>query len=141
MRGHTLVELATVLLLMSVAGASLAPAARRYRDRAAVVAAREITVGLVAEARLAAMAAGAAWVHLDADSGRARALTADSLLSDADLADELGVVVELGGGRRATEISFNALGLGRMSSETVVFRRGEATATLVVSGLGRTRRQ
>jgi len=114
MRGYTLIELVVVLALAAFATTSLAPAARRYRDRAATIAA-------------------APW--------RVWSEVGDSLIEVVGLESDLGVTVELSGGRMRSEIVYNALGLGRVASETLVFRRGDSAATLVVSSLGRVRRR
>jgi type II secretory pathway pseudopilin PulG len=139
--GHTLLELAVVLALASVATTALTPAARRYRNRAAVLAAREVTVGHIAEARLAAMATGRARVAIEATTSLVRSMVGDSVVSSTDLSADLGVSVEWNGARATTEIDFNALGIGVFASETVLFRRGDEVATLVVSSLGRATRR
>lgn len=141
MRGFTLIELAVVVALTAFAAASLAPAARRYRDRAAVLAAREAMVGVLAEARVTALASGEAHVSIESGPWVARSEQADSVLSVVRLESEWGVTVGLPGRRSSSRISFNALGLGRMASQTLVFRRGGASASLVVSSLGRVRRR
>ena len=141
MRGHTLVELIFVLLLVGVAVSSVAPTARKAQDRAAVVAAREMLVGLVAEARQAAIETGAAGVRLFEGGGVAEVVTAEAVLRRVALTSELGVSLELGGGRSDVELSYDALGLGRMASQTVVLRRGDAAAELIVSSYGRVRRR
>ena len=140
MRGHTLVELTFVLLLVSVAVSSVAPTARKARDRAAVVAAREMLVGLVAEARQAAIETGAASVHLLERDATAEVVSSGAVLRRIALITELGVSLELGGGRSEVELRYDALGLGRMASQTVVLRRGGAAAELIVSSYGRVRR-
>jgi type II secretory pathway pseudopilin PulG len=141
MRGHTLVELLFVLTLMGAAGASLAPSARRYRERAAVVAAREVLVGVLAEARVAAMESGAATVHISSDPGAAGASVGDSTIRFVPLGDEYGVALTLSRGQTEAEIHFDALGLGRVASQTIGFHRGAASAELVVSSYGRVRRR
>lgn len=140
MRGYTLVELAAVLLLLALAGAAVAPAGRRLRDRAAVVAARESVAGLVAEARASALAWGGSSVHLEADPWRAWYVAGDSVRRALALERELGVTVLLSRGRPSTEVRFDALGLGRVASETLRFARGEAVSGLVLSGYARVRR-
>lgn len=140
MRGHTLLELTVVLLLMTAITSSMAPAARRWQDRAAVVAAREIVVGLLSRARVEAMRSGSARVSIESGPARARALVADRVVDAAEVERDLGVRIELGGGRTSTVVAYDALGLGRMAAATLVFRRGDATASLVISGLGRARR-
>ena len=141
MRGHTLIELAFVLLLTGVATTSFAPAARRYRDRASVVSAREAVIGLFAEARSAAIAAGAASVRITSDPWIATAITEDSTLRTVRVGSDFGVVMELSGDRAETEVRYDALGLGRFASETLVFRRGRASTEVIVSSYGRVRRR
>jgi hypothetical protein len=141
MRGHTLVELVFVLLLTGVAVSTVAPAARRQGDRTAVVAAREAVVGLLAEARVAAMERGGARVRIVADSALAELHAGGSLVRSARLGAELGVAVSLGGTTREAELAYDALGLGRVASQTIVFRRGGESTELVVSAYGRVRRR
>jgi len=141
MHGHTLIELLLVLTLLGASTASLAPTARRYRDRSSVVAAREAVVGLLSEARLAAMEVGEARLALSGDASGARVLIGDSTVRAVDLAGEYQVSLELGGGRVDVDLVFDALGIGRMTAQTIAFRRGDAFAELVVSAYGRVRRR
>lgn len=145
MRGHTIIELSVMLSLAALTAASVAPAARGYRDRAAVIAAREAVVGLLAEARAAAMERGAGAVRLEGGPWRAwslvRGAAGDSILREVSLAGDLGVEVELPGGRASAEIAYGPLGLGRFANETLRFRRGRTTSGLVVSSYGRVRRR
>jgi type II secretory pathway pseudopilin PulG len=141
MRGHTLVEMLFVLTLLGASTASLAPTARRYRDRASVVAAREALVGILAEARLAAMESGGARVALHGAPWVASALIGDSTLRVVSLEGEYGVTLRLGGGDQELELAFDALGLGRMTARTISLDRGDASAELVVSAYGRVRRR
>ena len=99
------------------------------------------TVGLLSEARLAAIASGTARVTIAAAPWRVWSEVGDSLMTVAGLEMDFGVTVELSRGRLRTEIAYNALGLGRVASETLVFRRGDSVTTLVVSSLGRARRR
>lgn len=141
MRGHTLVELLFVLTLMGATTASLAPTARRYRDRASVVAAREAMVGLLAEARSAAMEVGDAALVIDAAVDLASSTTPDSTLRTISFATDFEVGLELSGGRSDVDLEFDALGLGRMTGQTIRFVRGGAASELVVSAYGRVRRR
>jgi len=141
MRGHTIVELLFVLTLMGATAASLAPTAGRYLERASVVSAREALVGVLAEARLAAMESGNATVRISANPWTAAATVGDSTVRALALGEEYGVVLSLGGGRSEAEIRFDALGLGRVASQTIGFSRGDASAELVVSSYGRVRRR
>jgi Tfp pilus assembly protein FimT len=140
MRGHTLVELLLVLFLTAVTAASVAPAARRQRDRALVVGAREAVVGLLAEARLAAVASGGASVRITVSAATAEALAGGLPLRTAALGAEFGVAVALSGAATEVELAYDGLGLGRMASQTITFRRGSEVAELVVSAYGRVRR-
>ena len=139
-RGYTLLELMAVLALFALVGASLAPAARRYRDRVAVLGARESVAGLIAEARVAALARGGAVVHVASEPWRAWSEGGQDTLRLTPLEEEWGVSVGLARGRHETRLVYDGLGLGRVASETLRFRRGEAEVGLVVSGYGRVRR-
>ncbi|MGE0160944.1 MAG: Tfp pilus assembly protein FimT/FimU [Gemmatimonadales bacterium] len=141
MRGHSLIELLFVMTLMGVAVTALAPAARRQRDRAQVVGAREAVVALLAEARTAAMERGSATVHVATDPAFAEGRAAGVPLRRVALADEFGVTVTLGGAASDADLSYDALGIGRLASQTITFRRGHSSSELVVSGYGRVRRQ
>jgi prepilin-type N-terminal cleavage/methylation domain-containing protein len=140
MRGYTLIELLFVLLLVGVTTASLAPYARRQRDRALVTGARESMVGLVAEARSAAVEAGGASVRIGADPPKAEVRSGARILRSTDIAEDYGVGVSLGGSGYV-EVAYDALGLGRVASQTIAFTRGNERAELVVSGYGRVRRR
>jgi len=140
MRGHTLLELAAVLLLLALACGAVMPAGSRLRDKAAVIAVRESVAGLVAEARTAAVAHGGADVHVASGPWRAWYATGDSIRRTISIESELGVSVVLARGRSSTEVHYDALGLGRVASETLVFRRGNQESGLVLSAYGRVRR-
>ena len=141
MRGHSLVELVFVVMLVSVAAASVAPAARRQRDRTMVVGAREAVVGLLAEARIAAIERGGASVGVYVDPARAEAIAGGVTLRRVGLAVDFGVTVALSGGASSADLSYDALGIGRVASQTITFRRGAEVAELVVSAHGRARRR
>jgi Tfp pilus assembly protein FimT len=140
MRGHTLLELVAVLLLLALAFGAAIPAGGRLRDRAAVIAARESVAGLVAEARAAAVAHGGADVLVESGPWRAWYVAGDSVRRTLPIESELGVSVLLGRGRLSTEVHYDALGLGRVASETLVFTRGGQQSGLVLSAYGRVRR-
>lgn len=141
MRGHTLVEMLLVLTLLGASAASLAPTARRYRDRSSVVGAREAVVGILSQARLAAMEAGEARVVLHGSPWTVSAVVADSTLRLVSLGSEYDVALTLNGGGSDLDLVFDALGLGRMTAQTIGFHRGDQSAELVVSGYGRVRRR
>lgn len=138
---YTLIEMIFVMLLMAVTALGVLPAARRLRDRMAVVGAREAVAGLFAEARVQALLRGGATVSLRSGSRRAWTRSGDSLIRSIDLEREFAVSVSIGRGRDSSDLSYDALGIGRVTSETLIFRRGREEATLVVSGYGRVRRR
>ena len=140
-RGYSLVETITVVTIFAMTVASLAPTARRYRDSSTVVAARESVVGLIAEARVRALGKGGIIVHLGGDPFRAWVTHGDSVVRVLSLGSDLGVTLDLTRGRTETRLAYDALSLGRVASETLTFRRGEAERSLVVSGYGRVRRR
>lgn len=135
-RGHTLAELTIVLLLLGMAGSALLPGARTASDRLAVVAAREAVATAVARARSGALLHGGATLRLSVPAGRVWVVAADSVLYARELRAELGVTIEIGAQDEA-ELAFDALGLGRRASRTVVLRRGRAEARLVIAAYGR----
>jgi type II secretory pathway pseudopilin PulG len=139
-RGHTLVELTAVLLLMALASSTLLPLARRTQDRSSVIAAREAVAGLVAEARIASVMFGGASVHFAARPWRAWSEAGGEVRRRVSLEEELGVSLVLTRSRVAAQIRFDALGLGQIASETLRFQRRDAEAGLVLSSYGRVRR-
>jgi type II secretory pathway pseudopilin PulG len=141
MRGYSLIELVLVMLLMTLTVATFAPAARRQRDRAGVVGAREAVVALIAEARSTAMERGTGSVHIAAAPPLAEARSGGAALRRIALGTEFGVALSLSGSDDEVDLTYDALGLGRLASQTITFRRGSAAASLVVSGYGRVRRQ
>ena len=134
-------ELLFVLVLTGTTIASLAPAVRRQRDRALVAGAREAVVGVLAETRVAAMASGGASVRITSVPARAEAFAGALALRSAWLGTDFGVDVSLSGAATEVELAYDALGLGRVASQTITFRRGGESAELVVSGYGRVRRR
>jgi Tfp pilus assembly protein FimT len=141
MRGHTLIELLFVLLLAGLTVASLAPLGRRYRDRESVVAAREAVVGLLGEARLAAVERGAGSVRIAPNPWHAVALAGDSIVRAVPLEAAFGVDMSFAGTSDSIEVGYDALGLGRVASQTLVFMRGNESARLVISSFGRVTRR
>ena len=136
--GLTVIELCVVLLLMGTALSALAPAARRQRDRMAVVSAREATVALVARARREARLGGGAALLVEREGGR---LWVESTAPSRDtlaLEERFGVRLELSSAR--ARLPFDAMGVGRLASRSLRFARGEASSGLSVSAYGRIRR-
>ena len=107
----------------------------------AVLGAREEVVGLLHRARQAAIARGGAELLLRADPPHADLLAGSDTVGVARLGDRYGVALTLSGGRPEALLAFGPLGLGRVASQTLSFRRGEAETRLVVSSLGRVARR
>jgi hypothetical protein len=138
--GYTILELLTVLVLLGLVLAALLTSARRQVDRMAVLGAREEVAGLFHRARSEAIARGGARILLTAEPARVELWAGEGVLALARLTDEYGVVLALSSGRPEVELTFDALGLGRVASQTLRFARGGAEVRLVVSSLGRVAR-
>jgi prepilin-type N-terminal cleavage/methylation domain-containing protein len=139
--GFTLLEVVATLLLLGMAMSMLLPAARRVRDRSAVVGAREAIVGMVSRTRAHALAGGGATLTLTSGSAEARIQSGDTILERIYVGRGFGVNVELSRGRDSASVSFDALGIGRVASQTVRLRRGDNEAALVISAYGRVTRR
>jgi prepilin-type N-terminal cleavage/methylation domain-containing protein len=133
--GHTLLELLVAMALVGLAGTAVLPAARRAADRAAVSGAREALAGLVARTRTEAMTSGGASLRARAADATVWVEVGDSVLGLRGLGEEFGVTLDVGAAE--AELDFDALGLGRRASRTLIVRRGLAEARLVVAAYGR----
>lgn len=140
-RGYTLIELSLVLVLTGVTCLALLSTAHQLRDRMAVVAAREAVAGLFARARVDALLTGGSVVHVRCVPSRAWVEGAAGAFASVELEKELSVTVTLGRGKTSADILYDALGIGRVASETMTFHRGRQHAKLIVSGYGRVRRR
>lgn len=139
-RGYTILELITVMALMGLVTAGLLPAARHQLDRMAVLGAREEVAGLFHRARAEAVSRGGSRLLLTTDPPSAELSAEGEVLARARLKEDYGVTLALSSGRTEAELVFDALGLGRVASQTLRFARGDAEARLVVSSLGRVTR-
>ncbi len=140
MRGVTLPELTTTLLILGVVASVTVPPARRLLDRAAVAGAADRYASVHEVARHTAIARGRnARYEVDRVAGR-MALS----VREAEGTWDTLRVFELGDVRVTISqptVTFNPLGMGAgASNTTVAFRRGEAAETLTVSRTGRLRR-
>jgi prepilin-type N-terminal cleavage/methylation domain-containing protein len=135
--GFTLLELIAALLIAAMTLSMILPAARRAVDRSAVVGARESIVGLVSRARAEARVGGGATLCLRARPAAAWIEVGAGRHEIVDLATEFGIDLRLSRNRDQVRLPFDALGIGRIASQTVTLTRGEATAGVVVSGYGR----
>lgn len=139
--GFTLLEVAVALCLMSLALSVVAPLARRTLDLWAVRAVRDGALAALHRTRMEARIRGGAILAVDGDAGTLEARVADSVLWRSRQPGEAGVRVSLPDGRTGVDLAFDALGLGIVTSRTLVFRRGEAEARLVISSRGRASRR
>lgn len=135
--GFTLLELSTVLFLLGISLSALLPAALYQSDRAAVLGAREEVAGFFHRARFEAVTHGGAILHLEIAPASVGLLFGGEMVERSDLGKEYGVALELSRGRSDADLHFDALGLGRVASQTLTFTRGEARALLVISAYGR----
>jgi Tfp pilus assembly protein FimT len=139
--GTTLVELLLALCLLGILTGLAAPAMGRGLDRFAARAARDELAAALSRTRSAAVALGGA--GLVVDPGRAvfwiRSATGDTVLSPVDLLARHGVGMEVGRAAGPFELTYDALGIGRMTSRTIRLVRGTAVATVTVSAYGRAR--
>lgn len=135
--GYSVLELATVLLLLTLLTGTVLPPLRRQVDRMAVLGAREEVAGLFHRARFEAVAMGSSGIHLDSGAASVTLSAGGEVLDHSGLADEYGVSLSLSSGHTQADLTFDPLGLGRVASQTLRFRRGRAEAGLVVSSFGR----
>lgn len=136
-----MLELVAALALLGLGVAELLPLARRQMDRMAVVAAREAVVGLFHRARMEAVARGGATLLLCAEPPRAELRVGDEVLDAEDLEGEYRVSLRLSRDRASRSLTFDALGLGRVASQSLAFRRGGEERRLLISSYGRVRRE
>jgi type II secretory pathway pseudopilin PulG len=138
MPGYTLLEAIFVVTLLAIGASVLAKTARRLSDLSAVLAAREEVVGAVLEARAGAVGRGGRSVVLT--GAPPSILLGPTARRSRRVLLSSGVSIDLGG-RDSTELRFDGLGIGRFASQTVVLRRGGASAAVVLSSYGRVRRR
>lgn len=138
--GYTLIELLLVLFLLGVLlSLALQPLAR-WRDQAAVHAAREELAAALAHTRITAISASGATLVLTPATGSFSTRTrAGTVGLPVDLQARYRVGVDAGAGDSVT-FHYDALGIGRLTSRTVTMKRGGARAGITVSAYGRFRR-
>lgn len=141
-RGFTLLELTVALALLSLLLGLGAPLWRGTVDHWAVRTVRDRVAAGVHRARLEGRLRGGSRFELDAAAGRLslHGTAPDSLLWEDESPREHRVRLVLPRGADQTRLRFDALGLGVVASHTLVFRRGDAEARLVVSSRGRVSR-
>lgn len=125
------------MALLGVALSVTLPVGRDAVDRWIVRAVRDQALAALHRVRMEARIRGGASLEVDGSTGTLTARAGDTLLWVRRDPAEAGVAVSLPDGSPHTEIFWDALGLGVVSSRTLVFRRGAAEARLVVSARGR----
>jgi type II secretory pathway pseudopilin PulG len=140
--GITLIELLFALVLATALGGVAAPRFSAALDRVAVSAATDSFAAQVTRARALALARGGARLMLDVRC-------ACSWLEDIDgrhaasevwFGSSYGVTLLVDGFRDTpVELSFDALGIGRLVNRTLRFRRGRIERRSTVSAYGRVR--
>ena len=113
------------------------PAGRNLLDWMAVVSAREVVVASIHRVRLEAVAGGGASLILTSAPPGIRVVAGSTRAVVEERALEDGVALRLSRERPVVELRFDAMGLGRVSSQTMVFSRGQVERFLVLSSLGR----
>jgi Tfp pilus assembly protein FimT len=139
--GHTLIELLVVFMLLALLFGMGVPHVGRWRDVAAVRAAREELAAHLAWTRVAAATHGGAALILDLPSGQYRVQLADGTTARrADPAARYGVMIEATTASDSLVLRYDAIGIGRTTGGTLRLRRGRAVAGLTVTPYGRYRR-
>ncbi len=137
--GFTLVELLLALLILAGLLTVALPPVGRWRDQAAVRAARDELASALSWTRLAAASRDGATLVLDPATGRFWTERAGERTPAVDLARRYRVRVEVGTGA-AVRFRYDGLGIGRLANRTVRIRRSDALAGLTVNSYGRVRR-
>ncbi len=138
--GYTLIELLLALILLGVILATAFPPAMRWRDRAAVLGARDELAAALSRTRVIAVSAAGATLVLEPASGRIRTRTdAGRVTHSAEVGRRYDVRLEAGDADSVT-FRYDALGIGRLANRTIRIRRRDAEAGLTVSAYGRFRR-
>lgn len=138
--GFTLLELATVMLLLGILFSVALPAVGRGRDTIAVRSARSDVLAAVSLARAAAPVHGGASIIFDTDSGTVRVVS-PALAAIGDpryLGRSYHVELTSPRGRRFV-LAYDRLGIGRLANTTLQLQRGGVTQTVTISAYGRAR--
>jgi len=140
--GATLLELVCALTILAALLGLALPALGALADRAAARAARDALAAAAARTRALALARGGAALVVETRTGRVRieGLDRSPLAPAMDLYQEYDVALATDGAAPDTvRLTFDALGLGRMTSRTFRLRRGRAEARLTIAAYGRIR--
>lgn len=139
--GFTLLELLTVMTLLGLALGEVFPAGKRLLDRMAVLGAREAAVGQFHRARMEAVARGSVRLLVETSPPTMRIETGAPSVVIEEVTFGNRVELKLTRDRGEVTLTFDAMGLGRVASQTLRFSRGTEQAELVVSSFGRVTRR
>ena len=135
-----LTELLVALSIAAIAGTLAAPSARRALDSVEVRAAREAAYGLSVRARAIASTRGGADLVFDFARNAVTVVDADRAQVATLALRDFGVSMSTESRAPSVVLRYDGRGIGRMTSRTVRFRRGDAEAGLTFSSYGRIRR-
>ena len=139
--GFSLIELIVVLACVAALAPPMAGSAVRLRRDFVLRQAQEEAARLLALARWTAAGGGGAVVELAADPpGGIVVSAAGDTVASARFGSG-GATLRLSRKRASARLRFGPLGLGLVSSQTLVFSAGGKERTLVVSSLGRVTRR
>jgi type II secretory pathway pseudopilin PulG len=140
--GFTVIELLFALALATTLAGIATPRFSAALDRVAVSAAMDAFVAQVTRARALALAKGGARLMLDVNCACSWLEHMDGrhAASEVWFGTSYGVTLLVDGFRDTPlELSFDALGIGRLVNRTVRFRRGSIERRSTLSAYGRVR--
>ena len=134
----TILEMVVALALAGVLVGISLPAGRGLLDRWAVGAERDRALAALHRVRVEARIRDGATLAVDGRTGVLTARAGDSILWSRGDGSRSGVRITRPDGAPVVDtLDFDAWGLGVVTSRTLVFRRGQAEARLVISSRGR----
>ena len=136
--GATIFELLIVLSFFGVLLSITVPSLRSGMDALAARAARETAFALFSRARVIALQNNGAEIQIDAALDHIAIRTSDGTLEREQHFEGTDLILE--GESENVTLRYDAHGLGRMMSRTLLFRTREAKAGLTISSFGRVRR-
>ncbi len=140
-QGFTLIELTGVLILLALAASLTFPMSRSVRERLSVIGAREDVVRMITRARGEALQRGGSSLIVVRSPPEVRVEVGGETLHRVDIAASWNAELVLSRSRPSAELHFDASGLGSMAARSITLTRGSAVARLIVSALGRIRRE
>ena len=112
-----------------------------FNDLRAYDLGRMAVSGLIHRTRMEAVARGGARLEVESSPPAMKIVAGAPSQTIEVVAFDEGVILALSGDRESVELTFDAMGVGRVASQTLRFSRGSAQAELVVSSFGRVTRR